>query len=112
MIARPEPLAGDEATSESALLHALDEIEASAGPVDVLVFLQATSPFVDREALARAIDRVLAGQNDVVFSAFKTYAFLWRETPAGATGVNHDHRHRLGARIVSRTIRRRAPSTL
>ena len=84
VIRRPAELSGDGASSESALLHALDEL----GPdVEVLVFLQPTSPFIDPVALGSAIERVRGGEQDVVFSAFETYAFLWS---ADGLGVNHD----------------------
>lgn len=91
VVDRPAALSGDTAGSEQALLHALDQV---AG-VETLVFLQATSPFIDSAALGRAIERVVAGANDVVFSAFETYAFLWRETSDGAVGVNHESAARL-----------------
>jgi YrbI family 3-deoxy-D-manno-octulosonate 8-phosphate phosphatase len=90
VIDRPADLAGDTATSESALLHALDVLRAEGAEPEVLVFLQATSPFIESAPLARAVDRVLRGEADSVLSAFETYAFLWRRGDDGAVGVNHD----------------------
>jgi len=90
VIDRPADLAGDTASSESALLHALDVLAAEGAEPDVLVFLQATSPFIEPAALARAVRRVAGGEADSVFAAFETYAFLWQEGPDGASGVNHD----------------------
>ena len=90
VIDRPARLSGDTASSEAALLHALEEL----GDVEVLAFLQATSPFIESAALGRAVDRVRSGAEDVVFSAFETYAFLWQQTESGAVGVNHDAAHR------------------
>ncbi|WP_062290179.1 acylneuraminate cytidylyltransferase [Demequina phytophila] len=94
VIDRPAELASDTATSEDALLHAIGEIEKAAGLPDAVAFLQATSPFIDSPALERAAARVLGGDDDVVFSAFETYAFLWRRGDTGAEGVNHDHSFR------------------
>lgn len=95
VIDRPASLATDTATSEDALLHALQEIEAATGTVPTAsAFLQATSPFIDSAALERATQRVISGADDVVFSAFETYAFLWRQGDNGAEGVNHDHSFR------------------
>lgn len=91
VVDRPAALAGDSASSEVALLHAIDALAADA---EVIVFLQATSPFVDGAALDRAIERVRSGREDVVFSAVETYGFLWQHGDAGAIGVNHDHRSR------------------
>ena len=91
VIRRPVELAGDTASSESALLHALDEIAVGAGNLPgVTVFLQATSPFVDSADLDEAVRRVVDGEDDVVFSVVPSHAFLWRESPGGAVGVNHE----------------------
>ena len=95
VIARPEVLATDTSTSEEALLHALNVLESSQINPDVLVFIQATSPFIDPEALNVAVNRVATDSCDVVFSAFETFGFLWREdSELGAVGVNHDAAYR------------------
>ncbi|WP_062467518.1 acylneuraminate cytidylyltransferase [Demequina maris] len=94
VIDRPAALASDTASSEDALLHALDVIAAGGAEPKVMVFMQATSPFIDPSAIRDAVARVRAGEEDVVFSAFETYAFLWRRADAGAEGVNHDHSFR------------------
>jgi YrbI family 3-deoxy-D-manno-octulosonate 8-phosphate phosphatase len=93
VIKRPAALAADESSSESALLHALGELDALGVGTGTVVFLQATSPFIDPASLSRAVERVLAGE-DVVFSAVETHAFLWRLGDSGASGINHDHSHR------------------
>lgn len=90
IVERPAALAGDAATSESALLHALDELAARGIRPAVLVFLQATSPFISPADLDAAVQRVLDGESDVVLSVAESHGFLWRMTPAGAVGVNHD----------------------
>jgi len=90
MLRSPE-LSGDTATSESALLDVLDRCGETP---DAVVFLQATSPFIDPNDLDGAIARVLDGDEDVVFSAVETYAFLWKQGADGAIGVNHDHSFR------------------
>src|ERR1700712_3319876 len=90
VVRRPDDLAGDTASSEAALLHALDELRVVGIEPAALAFLQATSPFIESAALGRAVARVADGEADSVFGAFETYAFLWRESPLGAEGVNHD----------------------
>ncbi|WP_309615184.1 cytidylyltransferase domain-containing protein, partial [Salinibacterium sp.] len=65
VIDRPESLAGDESSSEAALLHALDQLDEQPG---ILVFIQATSPFIDPADLDSAVSRVLSGEADVVFA--------------------------------------------
>lgn len=91
VVERPAGLAGDEASSESALLHALDNLEARKVDVGVLAFLQATSPFVDVEALTAAVQLVRSRRRDSVFSAVETYGFLWEKSAGSAAEpVNHE----------------------
>ncbi|WP_144710926.1 cytidylyltransferase domain-containing protein [Curtobacterium pusillum] len=91
VVHRPEALAGDEASSESAILHALDALTAAGEDPDVVVFLQATSPFIDPADLDAAVARVRDGHADVVFAAAPSHAFLWRIGDDGAAhAVNHD----------------------
>jgi YrbI family 3-deoxy-D-manno-octulosonate 8-phosphate phosphatase len=91
IIDRPGVLAADESSSESALLHALDELEARGVDVGIIAFLQATSPFIDVDALAGAVRLVRSRRRDSVFSAIETYGFLWEKGSGGAAqAVNHD----------------------
>jgi N-acylneuraminate cytidylyltransferase len=87
VIERPADIAGDTASSEAAVLHALASLDFEPA---VVAFLQATSPFIDPHDLDSAVGRVLAGGEDVVFAAVETHAFLWSPTPHGMVGVNHD----------------------
>jgi YrbI family 3-deoxy-D-manno-octulosonate 8-phosphate phosphatase len=90
IVDRPASLAGDTASSESALLHALDTLRARGVETGILVFVQATSPFIDPADLGDAIGRVAAGAADVVFSAVESWGFIWRHGDDGMTGINHD----------------------
>jgi N-acylneuraminate cytidylyltransferase len=93
VIVRPDGIAADTSSSEAALLHALDSLEGDPG---ILVFIQATSPFIDPADLDAAIALVRDGAYDVVFSAKPSHAFLWRDDEQdGAVGVNHDSSYRL-----------------
>lgn len=90
VVVRPAPLATDDAPSEAALLHALDLVGDGA---EVLVFMQATSPFIDPVDVDAAIARVRSGAADVAFAAIATPVFLWApsvEQGGGWAGVNHD----------------------
>lgn len=91
VVERPADLASDEASSESALAHALEVIGADgATPV---VFSQCTSPFIDPDDVARAVAMVASGAVDGAFSAVRTHRFLWRATGSGdrevVVPVNH-----------------------
>lgn len=91
VVVRPAELSGDTASSESALLHALDVLEERKVDVGVVAFLQATSPFIDVTALAEAVQLVRSRRRDSVFSAVETYGFLWARTAeCAAEAVGHD----------------------
>ena len=77
VVDRPADIAGDAATSESAVLHALSALGPDNVP-PVTVLIQCTSPFIPHEALGRGIDLVATDETDVVFSVVPTHAFLWR----------------------------------
>jgi YrbI family 3-deoxy-D-manno-octulosonate 8-phosphate phosphatase len=87
VVNRPADIADDTASSEAAVLHALAGLDAKP---EIVVFVQATSPFINPADLDSAVHRVLSAREDVVFAAVRTHAFLWRQTADGAVGVNHD----------------------
>lgn len=95
VINRPNDLASDSASSESALLHALDVLEGSLGALpSYTTFLQCTSPLT----VPSDIDGVLACLQDGADSALAVtpfHHFLWSETYDGAEGINHDKSVRL-----------------
>ncbi|WP_415089218.1 cytidylyltransferase domain-containing protein [Micropruina sp.] len=88
---RPDALAGDAASSESALLHALDEHRERTGhDAEVLVMVQCTSPFLTASEIADCVAAVEAGA-DSAFTAAPSHGFLWQRDGSGdAVGVNHD----------------------
>ncbi|MCP2637092.1 acylneuraminate cytidylyltransferase [Microbacterium sp. HD4P20] len=91
IVERPGRLADDQASSESALLHAIGELEARGVEVGVVAFLQPTSPFIDIDALTDAVQLVRSRRRDSVFSAIETYGFLWEKGAGGAAqAINHD----------------------
>ena len=95
VIDRPVDLAGDTASSESALLHALDHLDSTGCSPEVLVFVQCTSPFIATDDLDRGIRLVTEGPVDSAFSGVATYEFLWRKShQPGVDGQNHNPRVR------------------
>ncbi|MEO3867797.1 N-acetylneuraminate synthase family protein [Nonomuraea sp. B12E4] len=84
VVERPEELSGATASSESAVLHALDALGEEP---EVVVLVQCTSAFIDPENISAAVRKVLDGEADSVVSGLPTHEFLW--TAAGG-GVNHD----------------------
>ncbi len=95
VIRRPAEISGDEATSESALIHALDHLEGEEGYVpDLVLFLQATSPLRRSDDIPRAIETLRAEGADSLFSACAVHGFLWRRNSAGLASVSYDFRRR------------------
>ncbi len=95
IVERPVRLAHGTATSESAVMHALDHLDADGAAASTVVFIQATSPFIDPAAIDRGIAMVVDGDYDSVFAAYETYGFLWRrDDDARAAAINHDAAHR------------------
>ncbi|WP_052848748.1 acylneuraminate cytidylyltransferase [Streptomyces avicenniae] len=103
VIERPPAIAGDTATSEAAVLHALDGYEERHGVrADVVLLVQCTSPFITADELDGVTAAVLAGA-DSALTAAPFHGFVWREADTagadtdaekddgtGAYGVNHD----------------------
>jgi N-acylneuraminate cytidylyltransferase len=94
VVRRPAALATGTASSEAAVLHALDELAVGGFAPGVVALVQATSPFVDPAGLARAVASVRAGEADVVFAATRSHAFQWRQGEAGLEAVGHSATHR------------------
>ncbi|MBB2976868.1 N-acylneuraminate cytidylyltransferase [Microbacterium endophyticum] len=91
VVDRPAALSGDEASSESALRHAIMQLCDTTTDVATVVFVQATSPFIDPSDIDQAVDMVTSGTHECVFSAVETYGFLWAPDATGDThGINHD----------------------
>ncbi len=93
-IKRPDDLSNDIASSESALIHAFDEISKNK-TIDAIVFLQVTSPLRGPDDIEKAITTFQSEQLDSLFSA-STYefGFLWKYTNQNLTAVNYDYKSR------------------
>lgn len=92
-IRRPDELSTDTATSESALLHALDYIEKKrAVKIDLVVFLQATSPLRESEDIDGAVQKLIDENTDSLLSVASLDGFfIWQETEEGFKSLNYDY---------------------
>lgn len=92
VIRRPIAISGDTATSESALVHTLEQLAALRDKqFDITVFIQCTSPFINPQNIDNAIARVERNAADVVFSAVEDHSFLWTlDTAQHAVPVGHE----------------------
>lgn len=90
VIDRPAAIAGATASSEAALLHALDTLEAAGeAPPEFLVFLQCTSPFTRARDIDGTVAMLRAGA-DSALAVAPSHRMLWRSEGGVAVGVNHD----------------------
>lgn len=95
VVVRPKSLAGDTATSESALVHVLDELKKKENyEPDVLVFLQCTSPVREKDDIDNAIQFFEKNKLDSLFSACRNDKFIWRADPTGPVSLNYDYKNR------------------
>ena len=96
VIDRPEHISGDKATSESALLHALEEIaERHGAEPETVVFLQATSPLRKPGDIDRAIEVFRRETADSLISVTRADDLtIWEQRGSDWNSVNFDYRNR------------------
>ncbi|WP_328553814.1 N-acylneuraminate cytidylyltransferase [Streptomyces sp. NBC_00358] len=91
VVLRPAAIAGDTATSEAAVLHAMDTHEALHGsPVDVVLLVQCTSPFIVREDVDGVVDAIVVNGADTALTVAPFHGFVWRDgddEPAAAVAA-------------------------
>ncbi|MET8951486.1 N-acylneuraminate cytidylyltransferase [Streptomyces sp. NPDC004129] len=80
VVLRPAAIAGDTATSEDAVLHAMDAHETLHGsPVDVVLLVQCTSPFLVREDVDGVAAAVVENGADTALTVAPFHGFIWRD---------------------------------
>lgn len=92
---RPAALATDTATSESTLMHSIEQVEQHSGKVDEVIFLQATSPLRLAPDIDQAIAKFRNEQADSLFSAtiLKDF-FVFEERNGTMESINFDFKDR------------------
>ncbi|HDR03653.1 MAG TPA: acylneuraminate cytidylyltransferase family protein [Candidatus Marinimicrobia bacterium] len=78
IIPRPAEIAGDSATTESAISHALDYLALKGITPQLIILLQATSPFRPENSLDAIIERFLKERCDSLLTISPTHRFFWR----------------------------------
>ncbi|GGO52312.1 transferase [Streptomyces daqingensis] len=87
VVDRPAEMAGDTASSEAAVLHAVDVWEARSGrTAEVVLLVQCTSPFVTREDVDGVAGAVAGGGADSALTVAPFHGFVWREAEDGTDG--------------------------
>lgn len=91
VVDRPAEIAGDTATSECAILHALEIVGQDDTLADCVVFLQCTSPLTTADHVEALAAAVMDGGADSALTVRSSHTFLWSQGADGsATGLNHD----------------------
>ncbi|OEV00641.1 transferase [Streptomyces qinglanensis] len=89
VVDRPADLAGDLASSETAVLHAMDVYEERhRRPLQTVLLVQCTSPFLVREDVEQVAAAVIEDGADSALTVAPFHGFLWRDgaTPAAGSG--------------------------
>ncbi|MFC0601207.1 N-acylneuraminate cytidylyltransferase [Streptomyces palmae] len=80
VVQRPADIAGDTATSEAAVLHALDAFEARhQTTAEVVLLVQCTSPFLVREDVEGVVEAIVADGADSALTVAPFHGFVWRD---------------------------------
>jgi CMP-N,N'-diacetyllegionaminic acid synthase len=95
VVRRPAEISGDQASSESALLHAVRSLCTQGMTMpDLVVFLQCTSPIRRIGDIDRAIETLIERNADSLLSVSPSHRFLWTEEEGGARSINYDFLNR------------------
>jgi len=94
-ILRPSNISSDTSTSEEALIHSINEIEKKSEKVDLVVFLQCTSPLRTSIDIDMAIEYFNKENYDSLFSATNLKDLcLWRSVGNKLKSINFDYKLR------------------
>ena len=74
IILRPDEISGDTATTESAIEHALTQINSNP---ELVVLLQATSPLRPKNSLSKIIEHFINKKLDSLLTISPTHRFFW-----------------------------------
>jgi CMP-N,N'-diacetyllegionaminic acid synthase len=94
VIERPRELATDEASSESAIIHALEVVRSDYGYLpQYTAFLQCTSPLINHTEINSAVLMLNQGYSSV-FAASEFHGFVWEEREDTLSISNCDSTYR------------------
>jgi CMP-N,N'-diacetyllegionaminic acid synthase len=94
VIHRPHDIATDSASSESAIVHALEVLSRQGDLPELIVFLQCTSPFRTGKDIDQAIIQLQQEQADSLLSVSPSHRFIWEYQNDKPVSVNYDYHHR------------------
>ncbi|MEU1704624.1 N-acylneuraminate cytidylyltransferase [Streptomyces sp. NPDC005706] len=102
VVLRPAAIAGDTATSEAAVLHAMDAHEALHGAaVDAVLLVQCTSPFLVREDVDAVAAAVVENGADTAVTVAAFHGFVWRDAADDPVTAGTDPAAAVGAALTA-----------
>jgi YrbI family 3-deoxy-D-manno-octulosonate 8-phosphate phosphatase len=88
VVERPAEIAGDLASSEAAVLHAMDVYEERhRRPLQTVLLVQCTSPFLVRDDVERVTAAVIEDGADSALTVAPFHGFVWRDGVDGAESL-------------------------
>jgi N-acylneuraminate cytidylyltransferase len=90
IIERPPEISHDQSPTEDAIKHFIDSIDE----VDLIVFLQATSPLREVNDINGLIEEVIKNDLDSAFTACPLEDFFIWQTEPKLHSINYDYRNR------------------
>ena len=105
-VRRPEAISGDLDSSESAWLHALEQLDGKLGPFERIVALQATSPIREPSDIEKALEAFEREKLDSLLSVCEVEDYFnWRIGADGPEPINYDyHNRRMRQQIEKRYL--------
>jgi len=105
-VRRPEAISGDLDSSESAWLHALEQLDGKLGPFERIVALQATSPIREPSDIEKALEAFEREKLDSLLSVCEVEDYFnWRIGANGPEPINYDyHNRRMRQQIEKRYL--------
>ncbi|KAA0935433.1 N-acylneuraminate cytidylyltransferase [Streptomyces apricus] len=101
VVLRPAAIAGDTATSEAAVLHAMAAHEALHGStVDAVLLVQCTSPFIVREDIDGVAGAVVENGADTALTVAPFHGFIWRDADDDPAAVDTEATRTVGGDTV------------
>lgn len=103
-IQRPDRISGDQATSESAWLHAMDWLEEEGISLDRVVAMQATSPLREPHDLDEALQAFETEAYDSLLSVTEIDDFfMWAlDSDGQPKSINYDYRNRQRRQVIEK----------
>ena len=97
VISRPKEISGDQATTETALLHTLEVLKQKEGYIpDIVLLLQATSPLRKKNDIDLSIEKFIFEKADSLISGSKFEDFLfWENKNNSWVPVNYNPNKRM-----------------